>query len=472
MLARNGLIAFVTMATVILGWALLNYPVMKTLWDNGFDDGTYSHAYLIPVIILYLIYTAAEQQKLIFRTKINYGWLAAGIVIGGLFWISVWSQISLLYWSLSLSLLVLLSLQIFRLSWSLIFPLSYLIFIYPFWGAFAGFFQELSVFMVTFIMSFTDIPVFVENEFVTIPAGVFEIARGCSGLRYIIVSLAISSLYVFLYLRTFKSAFIFILFAVVGALVTNWLRIVFLILIGDYTNMESSLMTDHNNFGWYIYVPVALIQFYLGGKLEQADEKMRSINPATEVSSEAAAKNSPLTATVAIATVMTLCFSSYAAQMSIQNSVALTENCETEFDARSHINLSVNNYSLVCSVAGDVNNEQKRVFYFNAEELDNKASFYLNTIIPSDHTLISKVVSDGENRVVSRDRMGNFWLIKYVYIINGQTFSSVRDFKIARIKSALKGVNAHRLAVTLIKCPGDCSLSSTTSSKNSPHAGF
>ena len=127
---------------------------------------------------------------------------------------------------------------------------------------------------------------------------------------------------------------------------------------------------------------------------------------------------------------------------------------------------------MVCSVAGDVNNEQKRVFYFNAEELDNKASFYLNTIIPSDHTLISKVVSDGENRVVSRDRMGNFWLIKYVYIINGQTFSSVRDFKIARIKSALKGVNAHRLAVTLIKCPGDCSLSSTTSSKNSPHAGF
>ena len=69
MLARKGLIAFITMAAVVLGWALLNYPVMKTLWDNGFDDGTYSHAYLIPAIILYLIYTAAEQQKLIFRTK-------------------------------------------------------------------------------------------------------------------------------------------------------------------------------------------------------------------------------------------------------------------------------------------------------------------------------------------------------------------------------------------------------------------
>ncbi|WP_372621763.1 hypothetical protein, partial [Alteromonas stellipolaris] len=78
MLARNSLIAFITMAMVILSWALLNYPVMKTLWDNGFDDGTYSHAYLIPAIILYLIYTAAEQEKLIFRAKINYGWLAAG----------------------------------------------------------------------------------------------------------------------------------------------------------------------------------------------------------------------------------------------------------------------------------------------------------------------------------------------------------------------------------------------------------
>jgi len=472
MLARKGLIAFITMAAVVLGWALLNYPVMKTLWDNGFDDGTYSHAYLIPAIILYLIYTAAEQEKLIFRAKINYGWLAAGIIVGVLFWISVWSQISLLYWSLSLSLLILLSLQIFRLSWSLLFPLSYLIFIYPFWGAFAGFFQDLSVFMVTFIMSFTDIPVFVENEYVTIPAGIFEIARGCSGLRYIIVSLAISSLYVFLYLRTFKSAFLFIVFAIVGALVTNWLRIVFLILIGDYTNMESSLMTDHNNFGWYIYVPVALIQFYLGGKLEQADEKARVTNPAIEVSSEVATKNSPLIATVMIATVMTLCFSSYAAQMSIQNGAALTENCKTKFDARNNIDLAVNNYSFVCSVTSDVDNEQKNVFYFNAEELDNKASFYLNTIIPSDYTLISKVVSDGENQVVSRDNAGNFWLIKYVYIIDGQTFSSVRNFKLARIKSALKGVNAHRLVVTVTKCPGDCSLLRTTSLLNSPLAGF
>ena len=158
--------------------------------------------------------------------------------------------------------------------------------------------------------------------------------------------------------------------------------------------------------------------------------------------------------------------------MSIQNSTVLPENCEAEFDTRNHINLDVLNYSFVCSVASDVNNEQKRVFYFNAEELDNKASFYLNTIIPSDHTSISKVISDGENQVVSRDKVGDFWLIKYVYIIDGQTLSSVRNFKLARIKSALKGVNTHRLVVTVTKCPDDCSSSSATSSKNSPHAGF
>ncbi|ANB21736.1 hypothetical protein A6F57_03735 [Alteromonas stellipolaris] len=471
MLARNSLIAFITMAMVILSWALLNYPVMKTLWDNGFDDGTYSHAYLIPAIILYLIYTAAEQEKLIFRAKINYGWLAAGIIVGVLFWISVWSQISLLYWSLSLSLLILLSLQIFRLSWSLIFPLSYLIFIYPFWGAFAGFFQELSVFMVTFIMSFTDIPVFVENEYVTIPAGVFEIARGCSGLRYIIVSLAISSLYVFLYLRTFKSAFIFIVFAIAGALVTNWLRIVFLILIGDYTNMESSLMTDHNNFGWYIYVPVALIQFYLGGKLEQADERNRLSNPTTKVAAEEVAGNFPLKITGAIAIVMTLCFSSYAAQTSIHNTIVLPENCESNSEKLHDINLAVENYSFVCSDSSVGNNEQSRVFYFNGEELDNKATFYLNTVIPTDHTSLSKEVSDRTIQVVSRDKLGGYWLIKYTYEIEGQQFSSVRSFKLARIKSALNGVNAHRLAVTITKCSGDCSLLSSTSALSSSYAG-
>ena len=230
-------------------------------------------------------------------------------------------------------------------------------------------------------------------------------------------------------------------------------------------------MTDHNNFGWYIYVPVALIQFYLGGKLEQADERKRLSNPTTKVAAEEVAGNFPVKITGAIAIIMTLCFSSYAAQTSIHNTIVLPENCESNSEKLHDINLAVENYSFVCSDSSAGNNEQSRVFYFNGEELDNKATFYLNTVIPTDHTSLSKEVSDRTIQVVSRDKLGGYWLIKYTYEIEGQQFSSVRSFKLARIKSALNGVNAHRLAVTITKCSVDCSLLSSTSALSSSYAG-
>ena len=131
----------------------------------------------------------------------------------------------------------------------------------PGWGLLTAILQKVSTNAVTFLMSYSGIPTFVEGNFVTIPAGVFEIAGGCSGLRYLIVSLAISSLFSFLYIKNTKKALLFFTVAILGALITNWIRITALILIGEYTDMQSDLMTDHNVFGWYLYIPFMFLLF-------------------------------------------------------------------------------------------------------------------------------------------------------------------------------------------------------------------
>ena len=52
--------------TLILVFVLilvLNIPVVVTLWRHGFDDGTYSHAFLIPFISLYLYYVSLSEME-------------------------------------------------------------------------------------------------------------------------------------------------------------------------------------------------------------------------------------------------------------------------------------------------------------------------------------------------------------------------------------------------------------------------
>jgi exosortase len=75
----------------------------------------------------------------------------------------------------------------------------------PVWGPINEFLQWSSVKAVNYIMSFTGIPTFVYEEYVEIPAGTFEIADGCSGLRYVIAALALVTFYSVMYLQRARS---------------------------------------------------------------------------------------------------------------------------------------------------------------------------------------------------------------------------------------------------------------------------
>ncbi|MEH6811676.1 MAG: hypothetical protein V7677_04000, partial [Motiliproteus sp.] len=50
---------------------LVNWAIVQDLWLYSFDDGTYSHAYLVPLVFLYLIYEAGVRQKLVFADRLS-----------------------------------------------------------------------------------------------------------------------------------------------------------------------------------------------------------------------------------------------------------------------------------------------------------------------------------------------------------------------------------------------------------------
>lgn len=269
------------LAGIFLLFFLANPSIIADLRSYSFDDGTYSHAYLLPFVMVFLYWRAWKQQQLVLEWRPLFFLLFAVSLL--CFLILQLAQQNILS-RLLLPLVVIFALvSIYRPNASVIVPASLLWFITPIWMALNGVLQKISVVTVSEIMRWTHVPTFVEGNFVHIPAGTFEIADGCSGLRYFIVSLALSVIFSFLNLKRLRSILIFFTIAIVGSLVTNWIRIVLLILIGDYTEMQSSLMEDHNTFGWYLYVPFIALLFYFGSFLDRD----KALTPAAEPAAKA-----------------------------------------------------------------------------------------------------------------------------------------------------------------------------------------
>jgi exosortase A len=425
-------------------FAFLNIPILKTIWENSFDDGTYSHAYLIPVISIYLYYNLAKIGQLRYREQVSVLPIMLIFASAALLFVMSSAQISLGYWAATLAILLSSIMLIYRTNWQLIFPTLFLAFLMPGWGLLTATLQNVSTRAVTFLMSYSGIPTFVEGNFVTIPAGVFEIAGGCSGLRYLIVSLAISSLFSFLYIKNTKKAVLFFTVAILGALITNWIRITALILIGEYTDMQSDLMTDHNVFGWYLYIPFMLLLFMWGNKL--ADHDLLSDTPINAASPSSAYPTRVNTLILFVAIII----SSTALKSLFLNDLSSS----TEI---SEIKPIIKRYTTVEQISSNTANTPDIYlkYFFNGTLGNGKPTAHDNIYIPLDWYAINQEAI-GSWMYVTISNKQKTALIRYSFEINNQQIASSGSFKKLRILEALKGNSETYLYWQYTDCSNRC----------------
>ncbi|MBU2979216.1 exosortase [Alteromonas sp. C1M14] len=433
-------------------WALVNYPVMVTLWRHGFDDGTYSHAYLIPFIFIYLIYVLAKTGQLTPRSRVYIPAVVCGVGLCFLYFVAVASQISLLVWVLSLALLANIYWMVFRFSWGLAYTVAFLLFMYPLWGTLQTALQHFSVFSVMNIMSLTGIPTYVENTSVMIPAGTFIIAGGCSGLRYFLVSLAIGTLFVFLNLRRRSAIVKFMLLAIAGALITNWIRIVALVLIGHFSDMQSDLMRDHNNFGWYIYAPFVFILFWYGEKLAKKEPSDPMEDAAPTMATTLSVNGKAVIAASAL-----VLLSSSAMMLSVFSSPQPPEaQCGT-FDSLGEAVplLPYPAYKCVTTVQKNGLKIDKAKVVFDGSDLDGKPTQYQIRYFPESWRMLSRSTDEGWNTVVTVHK-GQQHLFAWRFFIDGQTTPSVVGMKKLRLQKAFANTRSSGLDWVHIRCNGNC----------------
>lgn len=422
--------------TILLLFVIVaaNIPIAETLARYSFDDGTYSHAYLIPFITLYLYFNLAKYRLIQYRVTPNIFALGLlGLSCFGLF-VATNAQISTIYWLAYVAIFVFTVNAIFKFSWYAIFPAAYLIFIVPVWGALITVLQNISTYVVTFLMGFSGIPTYVEGQIITIPAGVFEIADGCSGLRYFIVSLAISSLFIFLYIKNTKKAILFISVAIAGALVTNWIRITALILIGEYTNMQSPLMEDHNTFGWYLYIPFMVGLFYWGNKIADNDLFSLTTEPAST-------KPYPNMTTVVAVLVMITASSSTLRALPLTTFLAPATivGVKKAIYPEIYYATSVDDFS-----ENGIDNSTYLIYNFDGNDLNSKASFYLNSVVPEGWSEESTFEHGGWQKIIVSNSKRKT-CISVQYQVGSAKTPSIGKLKTLRLKYAIKNIRETQL---------------------------
>ena len=146
----------------------------------------------------------------------------------------------------------------------------FLIFILPLWAWLNPFLLNLSGIVVSMLVGILDISINFDKNIINLPYGKLEIADGCSGLRYLVITLLLAYLMVISsQVKRFQMAFIFVL-AILLALLFNWLRIGVLVVIAYESKFQSDLVYDHETFGWLLYLAVIFILGFIYTRLKPA----------------------------------------------------------------------------------------------------------------------------------------------------------------------------------------------------------
>lgn len=242
------------------------YPSLVTLWHKWtLWDQDLAHALPTIAVMLLLIsrqtYTPCAAQNKSF----SYWLLLVALSGSSLCWylfesldISLPAYLLILF-SLALALACSFSLTTLK---RLLPFLTLLIFTIPIWAELTHYLVEISARVVGTMVKLSKLTALLDGNSIFLPGGTIYIADGCSGLRYFTIAILMGYIITLINNYRLKQAIITLAIAAALGLIANWLRIYLLVLIGYYTDMQSSLMHDHETFGWILFAFIMMPAIY------------------------------------------------------------------------------------------------------------------------------------------------------------------------------------------------------------------
>jgi exosortase A len=256
----------------LMGVLLLTAMCMAIYWQTWgsmvsiwLRSDTYAHGFLVPPISLWLIWIRRKRYVNLIP-EISYIGLIA-IIIFGFLWLTahlvhvlVIEQFAIVGILTSAIWSVLGN----NVTGKLLFPILFLFLMAPFGEDLVPYLMEYTATFVVAMLRLTGISVYREGLHFTLVSGNWSVVDACSGIRYLIASITLGFVYMYLNYSSYKKRMLFMLLSILVPILANGLRGYMIVIIGHLSDMKLASGVDHLVYGWLFFGLVMLILFYIG----------------------------------------------------------------------------------------------------------------------------------------------------------------------------------------------------------------
>ena len=259
--------ALLTLALVLIWlgfWYRQTGLSMVGIWIRS---ETFTHCFLIPPISLWLAWRM--RPELARMTPAPNGWFMLPIAAAGLVWLA--GQLAAVNALTHLALVALVVLTVpailgARVAWALAFPLGFLFFAAPVGEFVMPQMMEWTADFAVLAVRLSGVPVFRDGLQFVIPSGNWSVVEACSGVRYLIASVTVGTLFAYLNYTTFKRRLIFVGISILVPIVANWLRAYMIVMLGHLSGNKLAVGVDHLIYGWVFFGVVIMAMFAIGAR--------------------------------------------------------------------------------------------------------------------------------------------------------------------------------------------------------------
>lgn len=233
-----------------------------TVWA---DSATYRFAFLVAPVSLYLIWTRRQQLAgqrarplwfgLLLLLPCSLLWLvsdAAGLSVG--------RQLALVG-TLQALLLTILGWRVYK---ALLFPFLYLWLLVPAADVLLPSLQAMTTHATVAGLNLLGIPSVSEGILINADGATYRIVEQCTSLDFLLGSLAFSLVYANLLYRRFGRRVGFVAAALMAAVAANLFRTTSIIFLTDVSEGHIDLASDHQLYGWVIFLVTLVALMALG----------------------------------------------------------------------------------------------------------------------------------------------------------------------------------------------------------------
>ena len=261
-------------AVVALLWLYKDTALgMVEIW---YRSETNTHPFLVPPIAIWLIWR--QRQQLVFLTPRPMPWMLVPMFALGMMWLlgEMVSANAVRQFALVAVIVICVPLVGgWDLARAIGFPLAYLFFCVPVGEALLPTLMDWTADFTVAALRLSGVPVFREGMNFTIPSGNWSVVEACSGVRYLIASLMVGTLFAYLNYRSARRRLLFVGVSILVPIVANWVRAYMIVMLGHLSNNKIATGVDHLIYGWVFFGVVITIMFMIGARWAEPDLPQR-----------------------------------------------------------------------------------------------------------------------------------------------------------------------------------------------------